>query len=203
MRKSSVLIAALAIVLPFTAAPQSAQAVPIEYNFVVTSSTGFPPSQPFYSTLTVDSAALSTGLNFVSDCPTVPGGPCTQSGNWQDFVSLTMPIDVATTDIGFLAIDITFNVDDGTITGTIDSQGVFAWLQIAGDGFSWATTSSYLSDAILECNELTNPCNVAGYYYTTNPLANATVPEPASMIAVATALALFGGAAMYRRQDNI
>ncbi len=92
------------------------------------------------------------------------------------------------------------NANNGTLTGVINSLGVFETLQLAGDQFLWSTTAPFLSDEILACRgDAEPPCGFTGYFFTTNPLANAAVPEPASIIAMATALALLGGTALTLR----
>ncbi len=63
MGKISMLTALVAALFSFTTAPHLAHAVPIEYDFVFTGTTGpFPPGASL--SLVVDSAALSTGLHF-------------------------------------------------------------------------------------------------------------------------------------------
>ena len=207
MNKLPVVAALIAVLFSFTNTTHSANAIPVAYQWTTVSATApLPAVGPgaYFSTLIVDSAALSTGLHFVSECGFSAPFTCVRSGNWQDFVSLSF----ADINTGHLALDVTFNASDGTITGGIENDGLAQNLHLAGSHFAWSTVTPLYSDYWFQCGSNTEPpCGVTGFYKTTNSPTDlrlvATVPEPASIITIGTALMLLGGVAMHRKRNNV
>jgi hypothetical protein len=188
-------LAALTTALLFMLSPP-VKAAPITYNWTTTSSVAPAPFTLNYSAqLVVDDSALLTGLQFSMDCFFSPPITCTNTGNVEDFISLTD----ASPGFGDLSMSLIFNAD-GTLTGTIDEDGLNQNLHLAGSGLDWETTSQFHSDRHPICG----PCELEGYWLRAGYEVPTVIPEPASIAILGSgmfALLGFAGVRRIRRRS--
>ena len=162
-----------------------AQAAPITYNWTTTEQQG-PFPFTFAPQLIVDDAVLDEGLSFSQQCFLSPPSTCTVIGDPLGFINLTDD----SFGFGNMAIDLTFN-EDGTLTGSIDEDGLNQNLHLAGNGLNWGTTSPYFSDRVPFCGTNANPpCTIEGFWLREGFDPPQQVPEPASMVLLGTAIFL-------------